>query len=296
MQIGTILFKLWRARRLVAGVAVVAVLAGVALAFRVPRLQSRQYVAGTASVRILVDTPSSQVIAVNPTGMETLPARADLLASLMVAGQVKSTIARLAGVRPGQIDGIAEASTDQPPGPAPAPRGYVLTTNVATDSAGNPLPIVEVTTQAPDVAGAAKLANAAVAGLQDYLASRATIQGVPAGSRLEVSGIGPAQAIAVVHGPGPLLAIGLGVFVFLIGCGAILVVPAMLGDWRAASEAEMLGDHHHEDAPALPRRERLPRLLRRPGAVRAPRDADDRTLPPVAGESAPPQRLTGSRG
>lgn len=291
MPIATILFKLSRKRLLVAGAAFLGLLAGTVVAFRItlpPKLESRQYQVGTATTRILIDTPSSQVIALDPTGIDTLAARANLVANLMVDGAVKTAIAQRAGVRPSQLVGTAQSAASQLPNPAPKPRGYVLTTRVTTDTGGNQLPIVEIGTQAPDASGAARLADAAVAGLQDYLNLQAAHERVPGARRLQVTALGPAQAIEVVRGPRKLVAVGLGVFVFLLGCAAILVVPALRHDWRAASEGEGL----HPARPETTSRHRTPPLLRSPETASVLSDDDDPDLPPVIESPALPRRAT----
>ena len=97
MDIVTILRDLWRLRVFVAGVCVLALLAAAAVAFKLPSLESRRYEVGVATAQILVDTPSSQVVNVAPRGADTTAGRADLLATLMVNGDIKTTIAQLAG-------------------------------------------------------------------------------------------------------------------------------------------------------------------------------------------------------
>src|SRR3954470_2187833 len=99
-----ILRELWRHRTVVAVFAVIAVLFAGALAFRfsLPP-QSRMYKVGTATARILIDTPASQVIEVAPKGSDTLGARSSLLSNLMSQGEVKAAIARRAGLRPDQL-------------------------------------------------------------------------------------------------------------------------------------------------------------------------------------------------
>ena len=94
MDTVTILRDLWRRRLLVVGVAIVAVLVGVAVMYKVsfpPKLESRKYEVGVATSSILVDTPNSQVVEVAPKGSDTLGVRANLLASLMTDGVITWT-------------------------------------------------------------------------------------------------------------------------------------------------------------------------------------------------------------
>jgi hypothetical protein len=232
-----ILRDLWRRRILVGCAALLAVLAGTAVAYRIsfpPKLESRKYEVGVATTRILVDTPSSQVVEVAPKGSDTLGVRANLLASLMVDGVVKTAIARRAGLRPDQLEGAGQNGAP----PKGGPRANVLTARVLTNTVGLELPIIEIGTQSPDPAQAARLANAAVAGLRDYLDSQAAVEKVPNASRLRVSGLGAAQARQAVRGPKRVVALAATILVFLTLNGLILASIALIRGWRAAAEED----------------------------------------------------------
>src|SRR6476469_9423965 len=155
----TILRNLWRLRQAVVVVALFALLVGVATVYKVSvpgKLESRRYEVGVAVARILVDTPSSQVVEVAPKGSDSLGVRANLLASLMVDGVVKQAIAQRTGVPANKIVGITQAAAEPAPvARKPSPRDYVLTTNVVTNTGGDQLPIIEIDAQAPTVAEAA---------------------------------------------------------------------------------------------------------------------------------------------
>jgi flagellar basal body-associated protein FliL len=237
MDTVTILRELWRLRRFVIGVCLLALLAGTAVVYS-------KYEVGVATAQILVDTPNSQVVEVAPKGYDTTGVRANLLASLMVDGVVKSAIAARAGLQPNQLVGVDNAAVD--PGPVSAapvgPHAFVLTTQVPTDSVGDELPIIELDAQAPNSAEAARLANAAIAGLSDYLDSKAALQRVPDAARLQVTGLGVPQATTAAHGASIAVAIAVAIVVFLLGCAGILGVLALVRGWRAASAREQLGD------------------------------------------------------
>jgi hypothetical protein len=122
MELIMMLRDLWRRRILVGCAALLAVLAGTAVTYRIsfpPKLESRKYEVGVATTRILVDTPSSQVVEVAPKGSDTLGVRANLLASLMVDGVVKTAIARRAGLRPDQLEGAGQDGAPPKGGRAP---------------------------------------------------------------------------------------------------------------------------------------------------------------------------------
>jgi hypothetical protein len=243
MDTVTILRDLWRHRFAVIGVYLIALLAGTAVLYKIsfpPKLESRKYQVGVATTRILVDTPSSQVVEIAPKGSDSLGVRANLLASLMVDGVVKTAIAKRAGLRPDDLVGIALSDTDPSAAATPphGPRASVLTTHVVTDNDGAQLPIIEIEAQAPDATAAAGLANAAIVGLRDYLDSKAAVQRIPDAQRLQVSGLGAPQAQMAARGPKDIFAIAAVIFVFGSGCGCILLVLALVRGWRAASARE----------------------------------------------------------
>jgi hypothetical protein len=236
----TILRNLWRLRAAVVVILLVAMFVGTAVEFRIspfpPKLESRRYEVGVANARVLVDTPTSDIIAVAPKGSDTLAARATLLANLMVDGVIEDAIAKRAGLNPDKLIGISGSADTDPTAPKPGPKDDTLTAGVAIDGSGDQLPIITISTQAPDVSGAARLANAAIAGLNAYLDSQAAVQGVRPGDRLRVSGLGGAQAGISVRGPSRLVAMIVTLFIFALGCGVLLVVHALMRDWHAADD------------------------------------------------------------
>jgi hypothetical protein len=244
METVTILRELSRHRLLVCLAAVAAVLVGMLLTYKMSLPpQSRAYEVGVASARILVDTPRTQLVEVAPRGSEALGARASLLSALMTEGEVKSAIARRAGLSPKQLLASAEAEpTEMPTGGRDPSELNLLTTRLVTDASGESLPMIEIETQAPDAARAGRLAGAAITGLEAYLDSKAATERVPDARRLSVTGLGAPQAGTEVRGPRPLIALAVALFVFLAGCAAIVLFKALQRNWRAASQEELYGD------------------------------------------------------
>ena len=225
----------------------IALMVGVAVAFRLPSLESRQDKVGVATVRVLVDTPTPQIVDIAPKGSETLGARTTLLASLMVDGVVKDSIARRAGLEPSELQSDTSVGTGEPPAKRPDPGEYGLATRVILSGSGDPLPIIEIETQGPDAAAAGNLANAAVAGLRDYLDTQAAE--TPIARRLKVGGLAPAQAGTVVRGPGGAMAVIVTLVLFAVGCALLLLVRAVARDWRvvAALSWTSMGDGGHDE-------------------------------------------------
>ena len=195
-----------------------------------------------ATTSILVDTPSSAVVDVAPKGSDTLGVRANVLASVMVDGDVKAQIAQAAGLNPADIVGVAKSGGTNAPVTTPAspkdPNAPMLTTQVLTDNTQDALPIIQVQAQAQDAASAAKLANAAVVGLRNYLSTKAAAERIPDAQRLQVNGLGVSQAHTVSQGPSKIVAVIAAILVFILGCFAILGVVALIRNWRAADERE----------------------------------------------------------
>jgi hypothetical protein len=243
MDTVTILRELWRRRMPVLGVGIVALLVGLLIMYQATfPPKSRQHSVGVATTSILVDTPSSAVVDVAPKGSDTLGVRANVLASVMVDGDVKAEIARAAGLNPADIAGVAKSGGSNGPVTTPAspkdPYAPTLTTQVLTDNTQDALPIIQVQAQAQDAATATKLANAAVAGLRNYLSTKAAAERIPDAQRLQVNGLGVSQAHTVSQGPSKIVAVLAMIVVFVLGCFAILGVVALIRNWRAADERE----------------------------------------------------------
>jgi hypothetical protein len=166
----------------------------------------------------------------------------------MVEGEARAAIARRAGLEPKRLLAIAESELEPQTVSKKAlrkPDIHLLRTRVVSNVDGEQLPIIEIETQAPDAARARALANATVTGLSDYLETRAAAgEEVDPRRRLRVSGLGTAQATVSTRGPGRMLALGAAAFVFLAGCGAILLVSALTRGWRQAEAEERSAVEH----------------------------------------------------
>jgi hypothetical protein len=274
MELIAILRVLWRHRVLVVAAALLAVIAGSSIAYRlgVPP-ESRQYSVGLGEATALVDTPSSQVVDLGgetSPDIRTLSGRATLLASLMTSSPIKDEIAKRAGADPEKLIAIPPPSdvgiTDASAAAAlENPEAIMLKARVPTLESGE-IPIIAVETQAPDAAMAAKLADESIAALKDHLQSVAGVDEVPDARRVVVTALGPARANAVQRGPKPTLAIVAALFVFGLGCTAIVGVSALVSGWRQASVMELFDDGDGEDLdfgdpadamPELPEPDRL---------------------------------------
>lgn len=246
MELVGILRVLGAHRRLVALMAVLGCLAAAAVT-----LTSHRYTVGIGSVTALVDTPQSQVVDLGgPTtggSIATLAARASLLASLMTSSPIKDEIAAKSGIAPDHLIGVQPASPvagGSAPATVPAstfsptsPQANILKAAVPNLGSGDN-PIIAVATQAPNAAFAARLANESIAVLQEHLQTVAGIDRVPAPRRVVVTQLGAARSATVTRGPSPVTGVLVGVLVFLLGCGSIVGISALVGSWRHAAVLE----------------------------------------------------------
>jgi hypothetical protein len=297
MTFVAILRELWRARSMVFVAALIALMAGFAMSFRImlpPNVESRQHTVGVGSVTALIDTPSSQVVDLGgETGSDVvvLSSRATLLASLMTSAPLKDEIAERAGVAPGTLITPPPEST----GPASAippqagvsgalinekdPRASILKAIVPMVGPGQ-LPMVAVETQAPSAAAAQRLAGEAIAVLKQHLESLATEEGIPAKRRLVVKQLGPARSETVRRGPGLILVVLLMLVVFGAGIGFILGIGFVVRNWRVEpvapgdprlavlSEPAFEGDQHEQEDGYAREAEPYEAELRSPFPVR----------------------------
>ena len=264
MEFVKLLRELWRQRTLVALALALAIMVGMVAAYRItlspPGVTSRQHHVGIASARVLVDTPSSQVVDLGlkqDANAGVLPARAVLLANLLTTSPLRDEIAKITGAAPDRLIALADTPLDSGP-----PVGTPLATG-ASVKVGDPranvvklhtdvsLPLITVNTEAPDAATAARLADGTVRVLTDYLASLVTSGNVPKNRQLVVKRLGGAHAATEQRGPSRVLAFTAAILVFLLGCGSILLLSALVRERRKAAL--------QEDGPRVARDDSGPR-------------------------------------
>jgi hypothetical protein len=254
MDVVSSLRTLWRFRVVVAVLAAVALIIGLATAYRIQgptSFQSRGYEVGIASAQALVDTPSSQVADLGSedtasVDIATLSTRAGLLANLMTTSPMKDEIAARAGIAPDQLIAVPPATAAPGGADAAAPgvkvtadnrKASILRVTIPELQSGQ-IPILSVRTQAPDEKTAGRLATESIAVLEQQLASRADDDKVPAGRRVVVRPLGGAQTSLEARGASKSMAIAAAIGFLLFGCAALLGVVALANGWRAAGEQE----------------------------------------------------------
>jgi hypothetical protein len=220
MEVVLFVRRLWPRRIPVAIGAVVALALGFAVG------GSPVAPSGLAATQVLVDTPRSELIANSAHGMDTLYWRATLLAMRLGTEPARQQIAREAQVPASQI-AVIEGELTAPANPAAlpvaavqaasaTPQPYVLT--LQTD---NVLPIVGVQTIAPNRAGAARLAEAAVHALQSGASPQDTrqVQG------LNITQVDPVTAVEKRGGAGLRMGALTTVVAFSLWCVGVALWP-----------------------------------------------------------------------
>lgn len=227
---------------------------------------------GIASASALVDSSKSQVADLGDSSgasVGTLAYRASLLASLIANSPIKDQIARAGGLPssaltatgPSTVVGTGGAASAAPSAPAasPAPNASTLSASVPTLPAGQ-LPVIQVSTQAPTPALAAKLANAAFAALTAEINSVAGTNNISIPQRLVIRPLGPAASGWSTQGPGTMLAALGALIAFIAACAALLWLSSLRAALReeATREHEMtspespVGEAPTQRAPVLP--------------------------------------------
>ncbi len=236
MELITILRALWRRKLLVIIGLVVSVGVGAAI-----MVKSRRYNVGVAVAHVLVDTHRSTIADLGSDPTNGVSPRAYLLATLLASAPVEETIAKQAGIPSDRLVVV-------PPNPAtavptnlqvnastvgPPQQKYELT--VGTDST---LPLITLSAQAPTSLDAARLANAGVTALQQYVSSTAAAQQIPQRQQTVVRPLGSAIAGVSSRGFRRLYAAVIAVMLFVLLCGAIVVIPRAARLWREAGDVE----------------------------------------------------------
>ena len=208
---------------------------------------------GVAWTRVVLDTPTSQVIEAAPFGADSLAWRSSLLAHLMASERIKQRLADQLGIAPEQL-AVVDPGLRVPDAPASLPNAaaevsavsaapYTLTASLNDKT----LPIISIEAEAQDRERAARLAATAadvlkaqapppeeVADLTFAEAQSEATQLVPRALQgFVVDDAAPVRARTVETGPGPIRAVGLPVIVFGLWCACVALGKRLVGWARA---------------------------------------------------------------
>jgi hypothetical protein len=245
MQLFAILNELWRRRIIVGAALIISIFLGLMVAFQVspglpPHLKSRQHVIGVASTRVLINTPSSIVADLNPAGGSSLSTHAQLLGNLLSSDEVRTAIAKSAGMAPTAltISPLAVGGVVQTPlaVTAPAPVG-ASSVSVNADPL---LPLITISATAPTPKQAAALANGSVTVLQSYIQTVAAEEGIPPSRRPVITSLGSAVGLPSTSGPSKMYSVIAIVLLFGLSCYLILIVTGGKARLRELRELRAL--------------------------------------------------------
>jgi hypothetical protein len=252
MQLGRHLRELWRLR---IGVLIVFALALFVALSSIDRVSlfppgvkgGRQLEIAAASTRVLIDSPRSEIIDLRTDtyDLTSLTSRADLIGNVMASAPVREYIARRARIDPLRIQAVSPITANVPrslvePGSEKRASDILRSTDqYRLDIQASPsVPILSVSSQAPNKEAAERLANGAVDGLRDYLRALAVRQGTDPNKQIRLEQLGRARGGVINHGIGLQIALVAFIFVFALGCCAVLFLARVYRGWSAAADED----------------------------------------------------------
>jgi hypothetical protein len=242
MEVVALLRLLWRLRLAVA----LGLLLSVGVAHHI--LGTTPTHVGVASLRVVLDTPTSQTVQDSPVGMTTLEWRTGLFADVMAEDQPRARIAERMGVPADQVV-VTAPYMSVPAAVVPLPKAALESaTSIAAPyqlaiQQVALMPIIGIDARAPTRAQAARLAQAAAAELND-LADRPWSD---ASEPFVAEPVGPPKAKDVASSPGRVMAVMAGVIAFLMWCAGLTVAATA---WRGISRRRRVGRLRAPSAPA----------------------------------------------
>ncbi len=195
-----------------------------------PVLTPRATDIATAHTSVIVEPPTPIALDPNATayGIQALNNRAVLLGNVLatprsravLAGEMRTPIANLEVTAPGTPE-------------YPLPDPDVDHTRKVTDmlhyndqyrvsaEVSSTVPVIDLYSSAPSVAGAVRLANAGVALLRSYVSASATASKTPASDRVTLTQLGPAQG--GITNPGASVQLAALAFALGVVCARLLI-------------------------------------------------------------------------
>jgi hypothetical protein len=215
------------------------------------RLHAQSSELAGASTQASVDLPHASVLAVGvqQAPLQSLTARTLLLGELMSTPPVLADIAHEAGVAPSQLSG-STSYTQNIPEQILTPdleerANQIIASRVPYQLNIQPdpnIPRLEIYAQAPTIPGAERLADAAAAGLRDFLRADAISHHADPASQVRVEQLGPARG-GLLNGHAKVEIAGLTFVVVFALCAALLLLLARLRlGWTLAADQRRSGE------------------------------------------------------
>lgn len=250
MELGKHLRELFGLRVAVVVCFVLAGLAAISASYRISpsplALEPRAVEIASATSEVLVDTPLSSAVDLRQgiTDIEAMTRRATLLGNVVATPPVVEQIARRAGVPAAYVQVQSPLTADFPrPIPSPGEERASsdllkppdeLRINVQVDPS---VPVLRFIAQAPTAAMAEKLADGAIAGLQDYLDGIAQLQHTRLKDRVRLEPLGRADGSVINGGVRVQLSAVAFLVVFGLTAAAAVFFSRVRRGWREAVDA-----------------------------------------------------------
>jgi hypothetical protein len=230
MELVALLRVLWRHRIVVALGGVVAI--GLALMLtRGPTIHS-----GVASMRVRLDTTTSELLVSNPPGAPTLGWRAQLLGDVMTTDTIRLQVARAMRTSADNVL-ITTPAQSVPAIPVSLPVAALEAAATAASSkpfqvdvlAASPLPIIRIDARAPTRRDAARLVTVTANLIRVTARAGAAAPGFPdlQPQDLAVRDTGPVRSRDIVNGPRRAMAAAVAFVVFVFWCSVVTLVAGL---------------------------------------------------------------------
>jgi hypothetical protein len=251
MGFGIRIRGLWKIRGWMAGCAAFSLLIAAwsvaQISLMPPGLTPRHLKMATATTQVIVDTPRSTLVDIRQDtySIDALTNRALLLGNVMASPQVRSDIARRAHLPFDEVQVVPPLTPKQPRVLAEAGNEKHTTDILHLNGKyrlyvrANPtVPFLQIYAQTPTAESAAALANAAVGGIEAYLAALAQSTRTPGNQQVRLTQLGQAHG-AVVNGGVELRFAFLAFLVaFALSCATVIWMRRVREGWRLAALSE----------------------------------------------------------
>ena len=227
---------------------VVALVAAVtrfaAIGILPPSIKAKPFAHATASTQVVLGVAAAFKHSLPDHYGQIYAARAYALADMAASPEVAGYVAKAAGLPVAKIGILGPLWTDLwrsqqwASGPKRASQiiiendPYHITLSIEANAPPWP-PVIDVATQTPSTATAARLASAVAAGLNAYVLHLQAANGVPAGRRYQVSQLAPVSVSPARKSP--LVSLGVFTFaaVFVLWCAMLVAVSSLMRDLQA---------------------------------------------------------------
>lgn len=225
----------------------------VAIGILPPSIKTKPFAHATASTQVVVGKTATFTYSVLDHYSAIYSSRSYALADMVASPEVAGYVARAAGLPASKIGILQPLWTDLwqqqewPSGPKRASEivvendPYHIT--LSTEANAPPWsPVIDVATQAPTAAAAARLASGVATGLNAYVLHLATTTGVPVRDRYQITQLGAVSISPARKSQLASVALFTFIAVLVLWCGGEVAVSALMRDLRARALLAKAGD------------------------------------------------------